>query len=888
MGLFNANQAFSSKKQKSMPISPCPDSVKKALNVYRAFENGTFQIEPKGKNALYDRCYIFEDINYINKNEGEQRNFLESLMLWLNAMDADFKITLVNEYQDMDEFLAAFREERNKESYPQIAEGIRQWQEGRIEETNPNVTTLRYLTITARADSEASARIYLNAVEVILEQFFGMWGSRIAKLDAEKRMRLLQSIVMPGKSEEQEYIEPYRKGKSKRDWKNDILPRSIEQHKNFMIMGDTYVTVLFGHKYKKTVDSDTFIRNLSNVSYPSFLTLDFASVDADVIEDKLTNAQMNNDRAITEEMEQRRRQGILAVEPSYKRRKKKEDIEGDAERLESNDEKGFFMNLLVVITAEEEDTLADRVREMQAIGKKEKVILETCDFTQLKAWNTALPVGGRQVDYMRFFLTSSLVAFQPYHAQDVIELGGQMMGMNMTTKHFIFGNRKLLPNPHGIIIGFSGSGKSMFIKLTVLAHTLLSTLDDIVIIDPQNEFVKNCEEFQGSYFDLTPRSGIHLNGFEVSEEVFRSPKEVRDEFIASQTEYAKTLCAAAMHNITVTQEHDSIISRCTERMMDKVFAQKKLKRQPTLLWLREEIAEELERAGNPHDEKLARIVYNCLEEYTTGTCDMLAYPTNLKIDSRYVVFGMKKVPENNWEAVMVTILHYLSIRMDYNKKFQRATHLVVDECQVVSKKPGSARQLNDAVITFRKFGGIVTMAMQNITAALSNQMLTELYSNCSYKCFFDQGGVDAKSLGEIHEFSAKELKVLDAGKPGQGVMVWNKKVILFDSLIRRDNVLYDIFSTNFHEEPASTDARRERTEAALPGEEEKMMMREQSLSAAERVLVLDLAEITNISDKDVAGLIGSDVKRAADAVRQLVAEGALEEVGETGLYRKVR
>ena len=70
---------------------------------------------------------------------------------------------------------------------------------------------------------------------------------------------------------------------------------------------------------------------------------------------------------------------------------------------------------------------------------------------------------------MRFFLTSSLVAFQPFFAQDVIEPGGQMMGLNRTTKHFIVGNRKKLPNPHGIIVGFSGSGKSMLIKLTELS-----------------------------------------------------------------------------------------------------------------------------------------------------------------------------------------------------------------------------------------------------------------------------------------------------------------------------------------------------------------------------------------------------------------------------------
>ena len=51
---------------------------------------------------------------------------------------------------------------------------------------------------------------------------------------------------------------------------------------------------------------------------------------------------------------------------------------------------------------------------------------------------------------------------------------------------------------------------------------------------------------------------------------------------------AKGLVQAIMKNILVTQEHDSVVSRCTEQMFAQVFAQKRLKKQPTLLWLREE------------------------------------------------------------------------------------------------------------------------------------------------------------------------------------------------------------------------------------------------------------------------------------------------------------
>ena len=200
----------------------------------------------------------------------------------------------------------------------------------------------------------------------------------------------------------------------------------------------------------------------------------------------------------------------------------------------------------------------------------------------------------------------------------------------------------------------------MYIKLTELSQTLLATDDDIMVIDPQNEFEGICRQYHGTYFDMTPKSGMYLNGFEVTDNVFRAAPDVKQRFVAAQTEYAKSICAAAMKNITVTQEHDSLISRCTERMYAKVFVQKKLKQQPTLVLLREEIRHELANTSNQHDEDIIREVYNCLEEYTEGSCDMLARPSTIKISNRLVGFGMANVPENNWEAVMVTILHYLS------------------------------------------------------------------------------------------------------------------------------------------------------------------------------------------------------------------------------------
>ena len=132
MAIFNGNRVFSQKKELSDPIVPVPKSVKESLNVDTIYQSGMFKLEAKKSQALYDRCYVFEDINYVNQNRAEQKKILQNYMLFLNSSDVHFKICMINQFQDVDEFFAMLRSERNKDQYPEIVEGIHRWQEDHL------------------------------------------------------------------------------------------------------------------------------------------------------------------------------------------------------------------------------------------------------------------------------------------------------------------------------------------------------------------------------------------------------------------------------------------------------------------------------------------------------------------------------------------------------------------------------------------------------------------------------------------------------------------------------------------------------------------------------------------------------------------------------------
>lgn len=63
MAVINAFAKFRVRKRKSMPVTKVPKKVREAFNIDTLYKNGIAKLEPGTKNCLYDRCYLFEDVN---------------------------------------------------------------------------------------------------------------------------------------------------------------------------------------------------------------------------------------------------------------------------------------------------------------------------------------------------------------------------------------------------------------------------------------------------------------------------------------------------------------------------------------------------------------------------------------------------------------------------------------------------------------------------------------------------------------------------------------------------------------------------------------------------------------------------------------------------------
>lgn len=792
MSRFNAAIEFARKKKMSTPVVDVPRNVKEFLNIDMLEPNGIFKLEPGYGVCLYDQCYIFEDINYVNQDTGQKTSTLLEINRIFRSLDNQIKWTIASEQRDMDAFMKEVFKPIHGEEYPDIEEGIGCWINQKLEEGTRDIQKVMYLTVTCYTSSFEEAQAFFSSVDTVLQGIFMALGSRLYRMSAEERLAAIQRMLRLN-----EPCIPPRNLTSGRDgWKNQILPARLRPEEDGLVINQKYACVLFGQDFDSSLNEEKLVYALTDAPFPVYVTVDFETVKRRLVRDKIMASHANNERSIAMESmgKQQTQQGM-----SYQKLQQKKDLEDMIKQVDDNDEEGVYVGLLVMVYADTQEELQRRVDMLCSIANSNYFTLSPCYDQQLQALSTILPIGGRRIDVMKFFFSSSAVAFQPFHAADLQHPDGRILGLNRTTKRLIRCDRKSLIAPHGIIVSHTGGGKSFFVNSTEIAQVLLFTDDNLTIIDPNNEREKFIREHGGQYFDFTPRCGIHLNAFEVPRYVWDGDSLVKDRFVAKKSEFAGRFTAACMADMSITRVSLAYVEEVTEQMYADYFAGGKFENQPTLTDIWERLKSKETASTDEIEKRLLFDMTKCMDAYVHGIYDMFAHPSNMDISNRLVGFGLLNVPGTAKKVVFLTMMHFVGQRIEENQGNLKAERLIVEETQVLCKDEYIADELFYAIETYRKVGAIVTLIVQNLKFVLENSALCNMFSNCPYKVFFDLGGVDVNELVKIQELSKREIDALKTKEKGCGVLVCEDKVYLFNNFMEKDNVLYEQFNTDFHE-----------------------------------------------------------------------------------------
>lgn len=781
MGLFT--DGFKELKKAGEPLYKTPKSIQQTIEIMKVAENGIFEV---ARNR-FSKCYRFQDINYTTTNETEQIDIFERYCKFLNSLDVNFKITINNKNKDMQQVRDyVFLQEQND-----IYNGFRKIYNDimgqKIHEGRQGIEQERYLTITIERKNFEEAKAQFATIEASVHKAFGELGAEIAPLSGNERIKVLYDYYHLGDENSFDFdIREARKVGA--DFRNDLCNGMIQFYPDYFKDEKKFCRALFIKKYPSSL-SDRFLNEITSLPVHSITSIDVVPIPKDMTTKVLQKKYLGIESDIIKQQRVRNRNNDFSSEISYNKRIEKKEIEEIMDDVRENDQCLYYVSVTVILMADTKEELDSMTETVETIGKRNSVIIEEHYLKQRESLNTALPIGVRQVETMRTMLTQSLAVLMPFNVQELNDKQGCYYGINQVSKNINIGNRKKLINGNGFVFGVPGSGKSFFCKME-MGSVFLSGNDEIIVIDPMNEYFDIAQTYGGTVVNMSTYTDNYVNPLDM--DVWSLDLNDSKGMIREKGEFMLGLCEQCMGE-SLNSRQKSIIDRCVRRLYIEI-AKSREKYVPIMSDFYEILM------NQPEDE--ARDIALSLELFVNGSLNIFNHQTNVDVDNRFTVYGIRDLGTELSPITMLVMMESIQNRIIANGKRGIATWLYIDEFHVLLNSEYSAKYLQQLWKKVRKQGGLCTGITQNIVDLLQNYTATTMLANSEFVALLKQANTDSSRMAEVIGVSEAQLRFVTNTSSGMGLMKCGNVVIPFDNTIEKGTDLYNLYNTNIHEKIA--------------------------------------------------------------------------------------
>ncbi len=786
MGIFT--DEFKELKKASEPLYKSPKSIQETIEIMAVAENGIFEV---AKNR-YSKCYRFQDINYTTTNEDEQVDIFERYCKFLNSLDCNFKITINNKNKNMDDLKQYVLLNYMNDGYDNFRKVYNDIIEAKILEGRQGIEQERYLTLTIERKNFEEAKAQFATLEATLRKAFNELGADIVALSGNERLKTLHDFYQLGNENSWDFDIKEAKKKGS-DFKNDLcngmikfFPDSFEDEKKFC-------KALFIKKYSSSL-SDRFLNEITSLPVHSIVSIDVVPVPKDLTTKVLQKKYLGIESDIIKQQRVRNKNNDFSSDISYAKRTEKKEIETIMDDVRENDQCLYYVAVTIILMADSKKELDSISETVETIGKRNSCTIDVHYLKQREALNTALPIGVRQVETMRTMLTQSLAVLMPFNVQELNDTGGNYYGINQISKNINIGNRKRLINGNGFVFGVPGSGKSFFCKME-MGNIFLSGDDEIIIIDPMNEYFDIAETYGGTVVNMSTYTDNYVNPMAM--DVWNLDQNDSKGWVREKGEFVLGLCEQCIGD-SLNSRQKSIIDRCVRALYIDI-ARSREKYIPVMSDFYELL--------NQQPEVEAKDIALSLELFVNGSLNIFNHQSNVDVDNRFTVYGIRDLGAELSPITMLVMMESIQQRIVENGKRGKATWLYIDEFHVLLNSEYSAKYLQQLWKKVRKQGGLCTGITQNVVDLLQNYTATTMLANSEFVALLKQANTDSSKMAEVIGVSEAQLRFVTNSPSGMGLIKCGSAVIPFDNQISKETGLYKLYNTNIHEKIAEQKAR---------------------------------------------------------------------------------
>ena len=476
------------------------------------------------------------------------------------------------------------------------------------------------------------------------------------------------------------------------------------------------------------------------------------------------------------------------------------------EQLNREGEEFFYMHTLIEITAYDEETLEQRIKQVQNRCAAMNMTVRRADYCHEQCFKSMLPLCKLDADIekktRRNILTQGAAGAFPFSSFELCDEKGILLGINLHNNSTVIldnFNSDIYSNGNMAIFGMTGAGKTYTILLMAMRMRMNGV--QVFVIAPEKgfEYRAPCEALGGQYIKLARGSTDCINIMDIRrttmdiDDNLAGHESRKDSVMLDVVQDIKTYFQLRYPDMTPEERYmlNSAIIECynkfgiTKDNSSLLNPDGSFKEMPTLADLYPIVN------AIPELKNIAIIVKDLVESGMGGK-------TNVDLRSSFIIMDTSSAREEDLSAT--TFLATVFIRDEMSKSRTRKKAVFGDELWIIAGKEGN-EQASEFVIklvkTIRGYGGIFVSCTQNTIDyfALNNGKFGDaVLNNSRLKLLLQMEEPEALKLKEKVGLSDEEvMQILRCGR-GQGLLCAGKNRIAVE--IRSSQTQYDLITTN--------------------------------------------------------------------------------------------
>lgn len=424
------------------------------------------------------------------------------------------------------------------------------------------------------------------------------------------------------------------------------------------------------------------------------------------------------------------------------------------EQLVKGSERFFRLGLYITIPASSKEELENVSKLAESTLGSLSITARETTLQMENTFISTLPVGLDLLNLNHNMDTTSLATTFPFTTSELTSNEGIMYGINEHNDSLVVFDRFSLENANSVVFAKSGSGKSYFVKLEAIRSMMFGT--QIIVIDPEREYLKLAEAVGGTYINFSSDSPVKINPFDLSALAKEGENELGEK-ILSLTSFLKLV----LGSLNASQ------AAILDRAITSAYRLKGITTDPKTQTLPAPLMEDLYKVligmEDPNSQELAFR----LERFIKGSLSgIFSAPTNINIKNQLTVFSVRDLPEELRPLAMHLIIDYIwtTVRRDFKKRL-----LIVDEAWYMMKNPDSASFLTELAKRARKYYLGLTTITTDVEDFLAGDHGKEIISNSSIQVLMKQSPASIDRIGEMFYLSEGEKRLLLSAGIGQGL-----------------------------------------------------------------------------------------------------------------------